>query len=465
MKRKVVSNELEQNLSAGSRFACLTAVGEFHHPVLWGSVNAEGGPLDAGHGFRTLRSGREFSKSSRGSDILLANFNPQGLLAEALARQEAAFELGDDHNEVVSSRSRLCPQKLASLPLSSLLLPRPSSIADPVPISTLLANISARPHKKVWLAEPPASASQAGEGKARQKAQYRAKRRIARTSAQKASGSVLKAVVRHRVKETGAVTVDLANLCLGSGWSGKQVTFTPRIVSVREVFEASGLRYVEWDVRVGHVVQTASGHRFMAYLPPPKGETWPATEAAVSMALEWLYESAVVDLAHWIHRRGRYVSLPAGFGFGGGRTCPGNYANSPHNAPLVEKVLRDKAIQCIAQLVDSGLQVYFPKLHLFLTNLQEKFIAWSLGVVVPFPAGATIYVPSACVTHGNVPIAPEETRSSIAFFTPAGIARWFHNGYMSDKEFKERASPRQLRLWKEYREKLWETGLELLQEG
>ncbi|KAF9067373.1 hypothetical protein BDP27DRAFT_1225905, partial [Rhodocollybia butyracea] len=169
------------------------------------------------------------------------------------------------------------------------------------------------------------------------------------------------------------------------------------------------------------------------------------------------------------------------------------------------------------------LQVYFPKLHLFLTNLQEKvlmdspdirrmfegccytachlnlhlawaqlhedffnvffamcavhasgkfdhtrggqFIAWSLGVVVPFPAGATIYVPSACVTHGNVPIAPEETRSSIAFFTPAGIARWFHNGYMSDKEFKERASPRQLRLWKEYREKLWETGLELLQEG
>lgn len=91
------------------------------------------------------------------------------------------------------------------------------------------------------------------------------------------------------------------------------------------------------------------------------------------------------------------------------------------------------------------------------------FIAWSLGIVTQFPPACAIYVPSACVTHANTPIAPHETRSSIAFFMSAGLARWYHNGYMSDKEFKERASVAQLKEWIECRAKLWEIGMEILQ--
>ena len=45
----------------------------------------------------------------------------------------------------------------------------------------------------------------------------------------------------------------------------------------------------------------------------------------------------------------------------------------------------------------------------------------------------------------------------------AGLARWYHNGYMSDRHFQEKASVVQVKSWKESRAKLWEIGLELLQ--
>lgn len=91
------------------------------------------------------------------------------------------------------------------------------------------------------------------------------------------------------------------------------------------------------------------------------------------------------------------------------------------------------------------------------------FIAKSLGVVTQFPPTSAIFVPSACVTHSNTPISDNETRSSIAFFVAAGLARWYHNGYMSDKEYKARASASQLAVWQQHRMRLWEAGLELLE--
>ncbi|KAH7872154.1 uncharacterized protein C8R40DRAFT_1053013 [Lentinula edodes] len=245
--------------------------------------------------------------------------------------------------------------------------------------------------------------------------------------------------------------------------------------------------------------------------------------AAVDSRLELLFKHAVVGTRQQDHRRGKYTTLPAGCGFGGGRTSPGNYANTAHNEPLVDAVLSDPAVQRVARYVDAGLQTYWPKLHQFLSNLLEHIlmdcpdirrlfagccygachlnlhnaatldhedyynilfalcavyasgkydhtrsghlIAWSLGIVAQFPAGSAAFLPSACVTHANTPIDSKsgEHRSSIAFFTSAGLARWYHNGYMSDKEFMERASPRQLSAWKDYRSRLWKAGLELLQ--
>ncbi|KAJ3858052.1 hypothetical protein EV359DRAFT_5966, partial [Lentinula novae-zelandiae] len=39
-----------------------------------------------------------------------------------------------------------------------------------------------------------------------------------------------------------------------------------------------------------------------------------------------------------------------------------------------------------------------------------QFIMLSLGIIVEFPPGAGILVPSTSVTHANIPIGPEERR-------------------------------------------------------
>lgn len=259
----------------------------------------------------------------------------------------------------------------------------------------------------------------------------------------------------------------------------------------------------------------------MVLLARPRGPDWLKNMADVDATLEWLFRRAHVPPSFLDHRRGRYLSLPAGCGFGGGPTCPGNYANTPHNAELVKKVLEDSSVQRVARYVDNGLYAFFPQLHRFLSNLLEEvlkdnphinrmfegccygachfnlhnastrdhedffnilfamcsvyasgiydhtrgghFIAWSLGVVTQFPPGSSIFIPSASVTHANTPIAASEHRSSIAFFMSSGLGRWYQNGFMSDKDFQAKATPTQLQAWKDQRAKLWETGLELLQ--
>ncbi|KAJ3859381.1 hypothetical protein EV359DRAFT_22716, partial [Lentinula novae-zelandiae] len=90
-----------------------------------------------------------------------------------------------------------------------------------------------------------------------------------------------------------------------------------------------------------------------------------------------------------------------------------------------------------------------------------QFIMWSLGIVVEFPPGAGILVPSASVTHANVPIGPEEHRHSVTFFTAAGILRWYFNGFMNDNQFLDQASEVQREDWTQYCTDLWKFGLDM----
>lgn len=49
-----------------------------------------------------------------------------------------------------------------------------------------------------------------------------------------------------------------------------------------------------------------------------------------------------------------------------------------------------------------------------------------LGFATQFPAGCTILLPSAAITHGNVPISVKdgEYRASLVHYTPAGLFRY-----------------------------------------
>ncbi|KAJ7933153.1 hypothetical protein B0H13DRAFT_1475610, partial [Mycena leptocephala] len=60
--------------------------------------------------------------------------------------------------------------------------------------------------------------------------------------------------------------------------------------------------------------------------------------------------------------------------------------------------------------------------HLYLKQLR---------LVIEFPSGASMLIPSGCVDHGNTPIQPDETCHSITQYAAGGLFRWAAYGYKS----------------------------------
>ncbi|KAJ7817575.1 hypothetical protein B0H13DRAFT_1662577 [Mycena leptocephala] len=68
----------------------------------------------------------------------------------------------------------------------------------------------------------------------------------------------------------------------------------------------------------------------------------------------------------------------------------------------------------------------------FNPDFGGHLILWDLKLIIRFPPGSTILIPSAILRHSNIQIRPWETRYSFTQFTPAGLFRWVYNGNRTD---------------------------------
>ncbi|KAJ7800267.1 hypothetical protein B0H14DRAFT_3092679 [Mycena olivaceomarginata] len=62
----------------------------------------------------------------------------------------------------------------------------------------------------------------------------------------------------------------------------------------------------------------------------------------------------------------------------------------------------------------------------FDPDLGGHLILWDLRLVIRFPPGSTILLPSAIIRHSN--------------YTAAGLFRWVRNGFKTDEDFELSAS-------------------------
>lgn len=76
-----------------------------------------------------------------------------------------------------------------------------------------------------------------------------------------------------------------------------------------------------------------------------------------------------------------------------------------------------------------------------LENFDHKkgghIILWEPKVVIEFPSGSSILVPSATVAHSNIPIAHDEQRASFTQYCAGGIFRWVDNGCRLESKLAE----------------------------
>ncbi|KAJ7077655.1 hypothetical protein B0H15DRAFT_759244, partial [Mycena belliarum] len=189
-----------------------------------------------------------------------------------------------------------------------------------------------------------------------------------------------------------------------------------------------------------------------------------------------------------LHRRGRFIALASGFSMGGGQIRPGNLYRGPIQYRITRSLCRHRSVRRIMGFQSSALAWYTPKLfryqattlkglldrqphlkpnftnsifpaatyncgpaavtfdHRDFLNLSHGFCGVTCGgrfdsalgghiylrqfrLVVEFPSGASILIPSACVNHGNTPIQPGETRYSMTQYAAGGLFRYAAYGY------------------------------------
>lgn len=70
-------------------------------------------------------------------------------------------------------------------------------------------------------------------------------------------------------------------------------------------------------------------------------------------------------------------------------------------------------------------------------------VLWDLGLVIEFPPGSTILIPSAALRHSNTAIQQGETRYSFTQYTAGGLFRWVDQGYQTTRSYKAKLSKAQ----------------------
>ncbi|KAJ7199047.1 hypothetical protein GGX14DRAFT_373437 [Mycena pura] len=88
-------------------------------------------------------------------------------------------------------------------------------------------------------------------------------------------------------------------------------------------------------------------------------------------------------------------------------------------------------------------------------------ILWDCRLIIEFPPGCTILIPSAAIFHSNIPIAEGERRYSFTQYTAGGIFRWVQHGFQTNKNYQRSLSKAGKRAAFKADAKRWEDGVNL----
>lgn len=88
-------------------------------------------------------------------------------------------------------------------------------------------------------------------------------------------------------------------------------------------------------------------------------------------------------------------------------------------------------------------------------------VLWDIKLVIEFPPGSTILLPSAAISHFNTPICRGESRSSFTQYTAGGLFRWVAHGFQKATVYLKDKTPEELHQIAEENEARCQLGLSL----
>ncbi|KAJ8474221.1 hypothetical protein ONZ45_g16025 [Pleurotus djamor] len=247
-----------------------------------------------------------------------------------------------------------------------------------------------------------------------------------------------------------------------------------------------------------------------AVSPGPQGSVqrdWDAAVQRSTTAIRHARETCKFEKDDIDHRRGSFPALAFGITRGPGSHAPtGRASTTENNQSTLDALVKDPSIRRLAEFQSSLMHTHAPDLGRYYRStldaviendprLQRNFknsdfasltvnfgpqtvckkhrdvcnlawgwcavtalgnydyrkgghlVLWDFELVIEFPPGYTILIPSASVYHSNTPIAPHESRYSVTQYTGGEVFRWVKNGFQMEKDVPPSTPEEKLKRW------------------
>ncbi|PBK79337.1 hypothetical protein ARMGADRAFT_857363, partial [Armillaria gallica] len=235
----------------------------------------------------------------------------------------------------------------------------------------------------------------------------------------------------------------------------------------------------------GHVIAMLAGQ--------PNDPNWNEVHEEAYESLEWLWKECKFSEEQCKHRHGKFGTLSVGISYGGGQTHPQNLHHNKANTMALTTLLNTLAFIRLAGFVSLAFATWAPKLfHHYATHLHDlllhnaalvlnwvssifaaatfnfsprmlcfrhtnsgnlpfgwcaitalgrydfrrgrHLVLWDLKLVINFPPGSTILIPSAILCHSNTTIGKWERHYSFTQYMAGGLFRWVDYGFQSSED-------------------------------
>ncbi|KAL1657712.1 hypothetical protein GGF50DRAFT_68558 [Schizophyllum commune] len=422
-------------------------------------------PFDDGVDTRTTRSGAAFSNIVALPD----HVDLEELFENAERCRAEEADAGADDASVLTS----LPSTRASSPLPELTDEEDLARCEDVRCEAPQAHTSAGKNSK-------ARKSQAHRKRKREEAGN-----ASESSKRHRADKILDAFVEQCAYDfAGAPVTSTGFTCLRNAWEA----------DIPELRDLVGYRLLDWDGRSsGAVTVNPEQIVMVALVGVGKGKDG---HLKVADAIKAARSRVTFSEEERIHRRGDFGVKAIGISHGGGQKEPGLLKHTDKTQRELVRITKLKEVQDIAHLNSKAFGNWQPDIHAEYASTQNKLLKWKprmrrflnfkksvwscltinfgprtqclahrdfnnlsygfcaitalgrfnpdkgghiilreLKLVIRFPPGSSIIIPSALITHHNTCIGEGETRYSITQYTSGAIFRFVEHGLMLDEQY------------------------------
>ncbi|KAL1740000.1 hypothetical protein HDZ31DRAFT_77205 [Schizophyllum fasciatum] len=284
--------------------------------------------------------------------------------------------------------------------------------------------------------------------------------------------------------------------------------------------KVEGFKLINWDGQESEGLVANDGRVFGVLAGRPDDPGWQESHESLAEEIRKCGARATFPQASKDHRRGKFGAEAHGTSHGGGQTAPGQLQHTKGMTKVLCHLVGLTQMIRIAHFASSVFFNWAPALWLFYASHMQTLFAndptlkrnfarsvwacitinfgprtvtyrhrdfgnlpfgwcaitalgkfdadrgghlvlWECGLVIRFPPGSTILIPSAIINHSNTAICRHERRYSVTQYTAGGIFRWVQHGCRLDEAYYSSLSKSEEQKAKRANSRRWRDGVEL----